>query len=230
MSKIIVDKPIPAKADLRIEIIHETQFTYPEYFEIAYKHLAKVEGALSEHKNDPGGVTKYGISLRFLEDYEKTEQGRKVLTELKIYHVDRNTIVALNKEQSKRILYEAFWISPNIASLPLILSVITYDYAVNSGSFYAVKVLQKAINAHIDGIIGSQTIRLSYAANTTQAAKFMLEERAKYYIRLSNQKPKFKVFLNGWLNRVESLKDYLNSLSKSKKIQTLLKAEKEKQV
>ncbi len=202
---------------------NELSKIYEIEFEIAHKIVAKAEGELAEHKNDPGGLTKYGISLRFLEDYSKTSQGRNVLTKLRIFSVDRSSIVSLSKEQAKNILYNAFWKSPCIDKLPLILSVITYDYAVNSGSFYAVKVLQKALEVEIDGILGPITIHEAYSRQVPETAKKMLEERAKFYIRLSQQKPKLKVFLKGWLNRIEDLKDYVNGLSKSMKNQKLMK-------
>ncbi len=203
------------------------EFEYPESFEFAHKIVAEAEGGLVEHKNDPGGLTKFGISLRFLEDFEKTKLGRTILTEMKIFSVERKVIVSLTKEQAKKIMYHAFWLSPNINKLPLILSIITYDYAVNSGSFYAVKVLQKAVGAKVDGILGSKTRKQAFESDVCLSAKNMLEERAKFYIRLSKQKPKLKVFLKGWLNRVEHLKDYLNSLSKSRKAQKIIRSQAE---
>ncbi len=197
------------------------EYVYPENFELAYKHVAGVEGGLADHKNDPGGVTKYGVSLRFLEDYGKTKHGRKVLTEIRIFSVDRRSIVELTKEQAKRILYNAFWLSPKIYKLPLYLSIITYDYAINSGSFYGVKVLQKAIGTSVDGVIGSETLKMAFQADTEKSAKLMLEERAKYYMRLCQQKPKLKVFRRGWLNRIEKLTEYINKLFKSYKARKL---------
>ncbi len=197
------------------------EYVYPENFELAYKHLACVEGGLADHKSDPGGVTKYGVSLRFLEDYERTKQGRKVLTEVKIFSVNRRSIVEMTKEQAKRILYNAFWLSPKIYKLPLYLSIITYDYAVNSGSFYGVKVLQKAIGTKIDGVIGNDTLTKAFQADIEKSAKLMLEERAKYYMRLCQQKPKLKVFRRGWINRIEKLTEYINRLFKSYKAKKL---------
>lgn len=190
----------------------EDTLVYERAFELAHTHVESIEGGLAEHKDDPGGITKYGISLRFLEDYEKTKQGRKLLTKLKIYTVDRNSILEMRKNQAKAIYYNAFWLSPKINLLPLYLAIITYDYAVNSGSFYAVKVLQKALGITIDGIIGPQTEEKAAMAVQKDIAKLMLEERVKFYRKLVQQKPKMKTFLRGWLNRVESLTKYLNTL------------------
>ncbi len=190
-------------------------YKYEESFEKAYTQLEKAEGGLVDHKNDPGGVTKYGISLRFLEDYSKTENGRNVLNALKIFTITRNSIVQLKNEQAKYILYNAFWISPQINLLPKHLAIVVFDFAVNSGSYYAIRLLQKAIGAQIDGIIGKETIiksMLSCASIRKEKIiiKFLLEERIKYYMRLAKSKPAMQVFLKGWLARVENLRIYLN--------------------
>ena len=36
------------------------------HFDTAIKKVLKHEGGYVDHKNDPGGATKYGISLRFI--------------------------------------------------------------------------------------------------------------------------------------------------------------------
>ncbi len=199
------------------EIAQEEIFEYDRVFNYAHAHVAKVEGKLSDHKNDPGGITKYGISLAFLEDYSKTANGRKVLTKLKIYNVGRESIIKMTSEQSKNIMYNAFWLSTKIANLPPLLAIIAYDFAVNSGSYYSCRLIQRAIGAKVDGIIGNETI--TKANNLSQleqkkVAKFMLEERVRFYQNLAKSKPKFSVFLKGWLSRVEILRQYLNEISK----------------
>ena len=37
------------------------------HFDTAIKKVLKHEGGYVDHKNDPGGATKYGISLRFIK-------------------------------------------------------------------------------------------------------------------------------------------------------------------
>ncbi len=196
---------------------HVFSYNYEENFNLAHAHVEKAEGKLVDHKSDPGGITKYGISLRFLEDYSKTENGRAVLNSLKIFTITRNSIVQLRQEQAKHILYNAFWLSPQIDKLPQRIAIVIYDFAVNSGSYYAIRLLQKAIGAKIDGIIGKETIIKAALASTTlskekQIIKFLLEERVKFYIRLSKSKPAMQVFLNGWLARVENLRIYINQI------------------
>ncbi len=207
------------KEDINLEIkeIFESIFEYEAIFNYAHAHVAKVEGGLSDHKNDPGGITKYGISLAFLEDYAKTQNGRKVLTKLKMYNISRESILKLTKEQSKNIMYNAFWLSTEISKLPPLLAIIAYDFAVNSGSYYACRLIQRAIGAKVDGIIGKETLAKAYNLDIIEqkkVAKFMLEERVKFYQNLAKSKPKFNVFLKGWLSRVEILRVYLNSISK----------------
>ncbi len=196
----------------------ELIFEYEDIFNLAHAHVAKVEGKLVDHKNDPGGITNHGISLSFLEDYAKTKNGRIVLNKLKIYTVSRNSIIKMTGEQAKNIMYNAFWLATEIAKLPPLLAIIAYDFAVNSGSYYASRLIQRAIGAKVDGIIGNETItkanNLDMIAQK-KVAKFMLEERVKFYQNLARSKPKMAVFLKGWLNRVESMRVYLNEISQA---------------
>ena len=37
-------------------------------FEFAHKFTSKWEGGFVDHKNDPGGATNYGVSLRWLKN------------------------------------------------------------------------------------------------------------------------------------------------------------------
>ncbi len=141
--------------------------------------ILKNEGGYVNHPNDPGGETKFGISKRAFP------------------HLD---IKNLTQDQAINIYYCKYWKPMN---LDLIdepeLKLHLFDQGVNSGTKRAVKLLQAELNLVTDGIIGKKT---AAAVNGKFTAEDYKEVRRAFYNRLA-EKPRLKVFLKGWLNRVE---------------------------
>lgn len=169
-------------------------------WEYAISVILSHEGGLSDHKRDPGGVTKWGISLRFLRaiGVDVNQDGK----------VDREDILCLTKPNAKS-LYKRFWWDKyrynDIHSL--IVATKVFDLAVNMGSSQSHKLLQISINRilnksiAVDGILGIVT--RSYA-NMIKESHMMVELRknaAHFYTELIANKPELKVFEKGWLRR-----------------------------
>lgn len=135
------------------------------------------EGGLVDHKDDPGGLTKYGISQRAFPELEIRE---------------------LTKEQAKEIYRLHYWQKIRGEELPEKLKLITLDAAINQGVSRAAKLLQRACGVNDDGIIGPKTLA---ALRTTQSV-FVLskyaELRMKHYQSLDN----WRVFGKGWSRRL----------------------------
>lgn len=172
-------------------------------FRKAQSFVLKWEGGLCEDKNDAGGITKYGVSLRFLKSIQPD--------------ATREDIIVLTKEQASEIFYNNFWKvlkCPKIADDDLAFAL--YDTAVNMGVNQAVKLLQRAINYNtseeleVDGKMGEKTLN---ACNNTSAQyilqSFMLQ-RIEFYKNLALKKPTQQVFLKGWLNRCYALSKELD--------------------
>jgi lysozyme family protein len=78
-----------------------------------------------------------------------------------------------------------------------------FDFAVNAGINRAVKYAQRIAKVEDDGVMGSKSIA---AINLCEPNSFVDEykrQRGAFYIRLADNKPSQKMFLNGWMNRVE---------------------------
>ena len=91
----------------------------------------------------------------------------------------------------------------------MVKSKLTYfSNGVNGGTTRANKVLQKAIRVHDDGKIGIVTLNeLKKHVDDYTLNKSMVRYMYKYYNSLVKHNPdKYKRFLNGWNNRLESLK------------------------
>ncbi len=159
-----------------------------KYFEKAHEFTALWEGGLVDHKNDPGGITNHGISLRFLQELAtktKDQCLKQAATcdgsntwdtpyDFNADHIiDANDIRACTKEQAEKLMFQNFWEPLNCQHLPLPLGVVLYDSAVNMGPARATRIVQEVLNvvgeAHlddftsikVDGACGPKTITLS---------------------------------------------------------------------
>lgn len=170
---------------------------FNDYFEVIIEH----EGGLSDHPNDPGGLTKYGISLLFLKGLN-TQDGD-------IDHdgdIDKDDIKALTVEDSKKLYKKFFWDPLHLEGIELEeLKLHLFDHGVNAGTRTAAKLLQRILKVADDGSIGSTTTK-----KTNEFEGDLVEEykkaRVNYYLDIIAKNSKLKVFQKGWLNRVETTK------------------------
>ena len=171
----------------------------------ARAYIIEVEGGYSDHKHDKGGVTKYGISAAFL---------RKVHPELRdeeiALMVDRLTV-----EQAARIYCKEFW---NAGSCDLLydrhlqaLALVHFDGLVQHGQVRASKLLQETLAVEADGIIGRKTRAAMEQIKLDDELGMccdLIERRTEHYRTLKD----FRVFGNGWLNRMDTLRREVNAL------------------
>ncbi|MEG2172314.1 MAG: glycosyl hydrolase 108 family protein, partial [Desulfovibrionaceae bacterium] len=122
-------------------------------FACAHKFTAQWEGGLSDHPADPGGITKYGVSLRWLRELAQ-EECRKLARscdgsnafDRKHAHslagidfdndgdIDADDIRACTKAQAAQLFKKHFWDATKCAKLPIPLAIVLYDGAVNMGA------------------------------------------------------------------------------------------------
>ena len=170
-------------------------------FEKAYAFTEKWEGGHVDHKDDPGGATNWGISLRWLKDAGIDIDGDG--------NVDADDIKALTKEQAKALYRQKFWDQPKLDRLPTLTSIVVFDTGVNLGPGKSAKLLQEAVGAVVDGAIGPKTLALVSGMQDHSLASIILNLRIKYYHALVAARPNMKVFLAGWINRVNDLEAFI---------------------
>lgn len=187
-----------------------------EVFDAAHEFVMGWEGGFVDHPNDPGGATKYGVSLMFLKSLELIEADIDGDGD-----IDRDDILALTPENAKEIFKKYFWEKPGAYKLPSLISVCYYDLAVNAGTGRAAIVLQQAINTYYQsqiimkfaGNLGPLTQQASWTAASAgkqmQLCNFYLDARADWYRKLAQAKPTSKVFLAGWLNRTDAMRVFV---------------------
>lgn len=179
-------------------------------FEKALEFVLAHEGGLSENPSDSGGVTNFGISLRFL---------REVLPEkLRRYgifgDVNEETIRHLTPGQAKLIYHEEFWECNRFDEIfPQDLCAYCFDMVVNHGAAQAIKLIQRATWAYHftryyireDGVIGNETLDALNGIGD-DLLPVLVGIRAEFFRHLSAIRPKDEHNLDGWLNRAYSAK------------------------
>lgn len=152
--------------------------------------IDQFEGGFSDRKADRGGPTKYGITRAFLADYRKVPVEK--ITRDDIYHLTLSE--ATNA-------YRAFWDITKTESLPEAIRHIYFDVCINSGQQRAVKILQKASGAPVDGKLGPNTIACAKAMNPNMLLKAFVHQRIDFYERIVVNDPTQLANLKGWENR-----------------------------
>lgn len=172
----------------------------PTTFENAIETVLAHEGTLSEHRHDPGGVTKWGISLRWLRS-----QGKLGDVDLD-GDIDADDVRALTRQQAIDRYRMGFW-KPAYEQLPQELANKVFDFAVNASHAAAHRTLQRALQnlvvgpLLVDGVIGPRTLA---ALGGVEEAALLREFRAAqafYYCTLCFEKPELRKFIRGWLRR-----------------------------
>jgi len=144
-------------------------------FDKAFEIIIGHEGGYVNDPRDPGGETKYGISKRAYPNVD---------------------IKNLTLDQTKTIYKRDYWDAVDAESIPGVARLMVFDCAVNCGLGTAKRILQRAVGAKDDGIIGPKTrAAISATPDIEQRfAGFWLQ----YYTDLKN----FDVYGKGWVRRV----------------------------
>lgn len=149
-------------------------------FETALTHLLRWEGGLVNNPKDPGGLTKYGISLRAYPDLG--EAGIRALT-----------------PQSAGVIYKRdYWDAMHCDELPDKLRLMALDCAVNQGVSFATRALQSSIGVTADGKIGPGTIAAASRADVRQTVEKFSVNRCNRYMK----HPQWVTFREGWMRRL----------------------------
>lgn len=157
------------------------------------------EGGYVNNPADPGGATNHGITQGTYNAYRAS---------LKYPPQD---VSLITDAEVQAIYSEMYWTPAHCPDMPAALACAHFDTAVNMGVNSAIKMLQRAAGVDDDGVYGPAT-----SAEVTHQGNNLiipyLDERRARYRQIVAAKPTQEVFLKGWLNRVNSLEDYAESL------------------
>lgn len=150
-------------------------------FDQAFDKLIGHEGGYSNHSQDPGGATMYGITV--------------AVARANGYLGDMHM---LGQAQAKAIYHSQYWLAIKADQLPDEVRFDVFDAAVNSGPAQAAKWLQRAVGAIGDGVIGPQTLEACKFVPGMVLAKQFNGQRLQFLTEL----PGWPAFGKGWARRV----------------------------
>ena len=145
------------------------------------------EGGYSNHKADPGGETMLGIT--------------KAVAVANGYS---GPMAKLPEEVAKKIYKEMYWNKVKADELPEALKFHVFDAAVNSGTTQAIKLLQRAVGAVDDGLLGPATLKAVNAVDGAVLAAKYTGLRLDFMTRLKV----WPVFGAGWSRRLANNLQY----------------------
>jgi len=167
------------------------------------------EGGYVNDPDDPGGATNFGVTIHTMRRLG-IDLNRDGL-------VNEKDVKLLTAGQAVDVFIDHYFTKPRISELPEELQASVFDMQVNSGS-NAVKILQRlfrdmGFDCGVDGAIGPQTIRISYAA-LDEAPDGLADmygiARRNYYYKLADRRVKSRKYARrrdggkgGWIRRAE---------------------------
>jgi lysozyme family protein len=147
----------------------------------------RIEGGdqIVENPRDPGGLTKWGISLR-----ANPELGR-------------DGIINLTKEKALKIYRKNYWQPASITKYPSMLRLAIMDGSVNHGVRRHNEIVQQAANSLgsklvVDGLVGPKTLAAIKGFDKVDFLVALLETRMRVYQQSDN----FDEFGRGWIRRL----------------------------
>jgi lysozyme family protein len=104
-------------------------------------------------------------------------------------------------------------VPPHCDLLQRRLALVQFDTAVNMGVGRAVRMLQGTLGCAVDGDFGPQTYKAAEDCDLGGALGGYCEARESFYRRLADKRPQYRVFLKGWLNRLNALRQEVGLLA-----------------
>lgn len=173
------------------------------HFDKAIQVILHHEGGLADNPNDPGGITVYGISLRFLEANNIDIDGDG--------DSDADDIRALIKQPdlAVKIYHDIIWKVGNYDRFnDFYVATKLFDIDVNAGRHRASIIAQEAANLcgarlMVDGKVGPKSVEAINAIDPKTYVEAVKKKQAAFYRDLAMRKPSLAEFLKGWLYRAQ---------------------------
>lgn len=148
-------------------------------FDQAVKNVIRIEGEdkITEDPNDPGGVTKYGISQRAFPNVNVRD---------------------LTREEAIYLYHTHYWEPVKASQLPASLRYHVFDCGVNQGVPVAIKMLQTVLGVKTDGVIGPVTLAAAQKADEKELLFKFVKARLTRYRSTKN----YDKYGFGWTVRV----------------------------
>lgn len=176
-----------------------------DHFNAALTDVLNHEGGYVDHKNDLGGATQYGISLRFLKQLPALAGDVN-----KDGHVDTNDVKQLTLDDTAAFYRRYFWRHYRLDEIDDgLLAIKLMNLFVNMRGKTAALIVQRAANdlyADLveDGVLGSKSIKVINALTASELRVCIKYQAWRVYQAIVENTPSQKIFINGWRRRAFS--------------------------
>jgi Glycosyl hydrolase 108 len=173
----------------------------PIFYE-AVNHLIQAEGGYTDNPLDKGAATKYGITLKTLQDFKKNS------------NLDFKDIQAMGMDTASEIYLEKYYKPLGLIECTNRLAcILLLDQAANRGLSACNHDLNQSVGYKISPSYPSCISVLNFyqeqieslpLLNLSFCIDFLIRSQ-EAYIQIVKTNPKMSVFLNGWLARTHRL-------------------------
>ena len=156
--------------------------------------IKKWEGGYSNHPADSGGETNMGITHITYDNYRRKKglsvRSVKFITDeewfeiFKTYYWDTMKADQIHNQSIANLCVNMIW---------------------GSGSGY-IKIIQRSLKVKDDGIVGAITINAINSSNQRELHAELWTRRKAYFEAIVAKNPSQRVFLRGWINRLNDFK------------------------
>ena len=155
--------------------------------------LLQFEGGFVNHPNDKAGATNMGITIQTYRDYCGQDKTIKDLQNIS-YGTWQNIMKDMYWDRCRADEIE----NQSVAE-------IVVDWCVNSG-LVGLRKVQEIVGCKPDGICGPITLSMINTSDARSLFERIWNARKQFYTNIVKRNPSQKVFMNGWMNRLNSFK------------------------
>lgn len=158
----------------------------------ALDYLLEEEGGWSNHKDDRGGATMYGVTQATYDGYRRAKK------------LPKQSVRQIEHSEARELYDTMYWRAASCHLLPWPINYLMFDAAVNSGPSRATKWTQAGLGVPADGKVGAKTIaaaRSTVAEADGSRLYKIVDERVQFLSALVKSKPTQLAFLLGWWRR-----------------------------
>lgn len=147
------------------------------------------EGGFSDHPDDNGGATNFGITIGTLRSWRDDP------------NLTAQDVRNLSRDEAIEIYRARYWNPMRCDMLPPGVDLMLFDFGVNAGPARAVRMLQEIVGVTQDGSVGPITLGAVGAVAPLQIVRSFAQKRLSFYRQLAD----WPVFGKGWTNRTNTV-------------------------
>jgi lysozyme family protein len=160
--------------------------------------LAEEGDEYTDDPRDPGGPTRWGITLA---DLRRWREGHA--------HPDEPVTVTagdvrdMGQQEAREIYRAKYWNVVQGDYLSYGLDLCVFDYGVNSGTVRSVKLLQSFLRTNVDGVLGPKTLAAVRGVNDLPGLIGRFQDARQAFLESLST---FDHFGRGWTARVARIR------------------------